>query len=72
VTIGPEGLGEWRRLSSASAITINGASVWYLYNTEFVLLGWGLEEGAVDKVDAGTYLLLHGAPDTTIMLTVKP
>jgi len=59
-------------LSSASAITINGASVWYLYNTEFVLLGWGLEEGAVGKVDVGTYLLLHGAPSTTIMLTIKP
>ena len=53
-------------------LTFDGASVWYLYNTEFALLDWGLEKGAVGKVDAGTYLLLHGAPDTTITLTVKP
>jgi CubicO group peptidase (beta-lactamase class C family) len=72
VTIGHEGLGEWRRLPAASAITFDGARVWYLYTSEFALLGWGLEEGAVCNVDAGTYLLLHGAPDTSITLTVEP
>jgi CubicO group peptidase (beta-lactamase class C family) len=72
VTIGHEGLGEWRLLPAASAITFDGARVWYLYTTEFALLRWGLEEGAVGNVDAGTYLLLHGAPDTSITLTVKP
>ncbi|HJV66666.1 MAG TPA: serine hydrolase domain-containing protein [Geomonas sp.] len=72
VTVGHEGLGEWRRLPAASAITFDGTTVWYLYNKEFALLGWGLEKGAIGKVDAGSYLLLHGAPDATITLTVSP
>jgi hypothetical protein len=71
VTIGHEGLGEWRRLPAASALTLDGTSAWYLYNTEFALLDWGLQEGAVGDVCAGTYLLLHGAPNTTITVTVK-
>ena len=72
VFIGHEGLGEWRRLPAASALTLVGASSWYLYDTEFVLLDWGLEEGAIGEVDAGAYLQLHGAPDSSIALTVKP
>lgn len=72
VTIGREGLGEWRRLPAASGMTLDGATAWYLYSSEFVLLGWGLGKGAVGKVDADTYLLLHGAPGTTITLTVEP
>jgi CubicO group peptidase (beta-lactamase class C family) len=70
VTIGHEGLGEWRRLPATSALILAGTSSWYLYNTEFVLLNWGLEEGAVGEVEAGAYLLLHGAPNTSITLTV--
>jgi CubicO group peptidase (beta-lactamase class C family) len=72
VTIGREGLGEWRRLPAAASLTLAGASAWYLYNAGFTLLGWGLESGAAGDVDAGAYLLLHGEPDTTITLTVKP
>jgi CubicO group peptidase (beta-lactamase class C family) len=72
VSIGHEGLGEWRRLPAASALTLVGASSWYLYDPEFVLLNWGLGEGAIGEVDAGAYLQLHGAPDSTITLTVKP
>lgn len=72
VTVGHEGMGEWRRLPAASATTFDGASVWYLYNAELELLGWGQGKGAVGKVDAGSYLLLHGAPETTITLTVEP
>ena len=72
VTIGHEGLGEWRRLPAASALTLAGAGAWYLYNAEFALLDRGLKEGAVGAVPGGSYLLLHGAPSTTITLTVKP
>lgn len=72
VTVDHEGLGEWRRLPAASALTIDDATIWYLYNSEFALLGWGLKEGAVAEVDAGSYLLLHGEPNTSIALTVKP
>ena len=72
VTISREGLGEWRRLPAASAMTVDGASVWYLYNAEFALLDWGLKESAVAAVAGGSYMLLHGTPRTTIALTVKP
>lgn len=72
VTVDHEGMGEWRRLPAASDVTFDGASVWYLYDTKLELLGWGQGKGAVGKVDAGTYLLLHGAPDTKIALTVEP
>ncbi len=72
VTIGHDGLGEWRRLPAASALTLAGTAAWYLYDAEFALLDRGLQEGSVDAVAGGSYLLLHGAPDTTITLTVKP
>ena len=73
VTIGPEGLGEWFRWPAASALTLTGARSWYLYNAAFGLKEWGMgEETMVGAVDDGTYLLLYGAPDTTITLTVQP
>jgi len=71
VTIGPEGLGEWRRVPG-SALTLAGVGAWYLYDAGFALLDRGLKEGAVGAVAGGSYLLLHGAPHTTITLTVKP
>jgi CubicO group peptidase (beta-lactamase class C family) len=73
VTIGPEGLGEWFHCPAASALTLTGACSWYLYNAEFGLKDWGMGgETIVAAVDDGTYLLLYGAPDTTITLTVQP
>jgi hypothetical protein len=72
VTIGHEGLGEWRWMPAASAMTLAGAASWYLYDAEFALLEWGLREGTVGAVAGGSYLLLHGAPCTTITLTVEP
>ncbi|HWT82167.1 MAG TPA: hypothetical protein VN648_25570, partial [Candidatus Methylomirabilis sp.] len=71
VTIGHEGLGEWRQLSANSALTLDGSTTWYLYSAEFTLLAWGLKEGACGAVDAGAYLLLHAAPNARISLTVK-
>ena len=72
VTIGNEGLGEWCRLPPASALTLDGASAWYLYSADFAFLDRGLKQGAVGAVVGGSYVLLHGAPGTTITLTVKP
>jgi CubicO group peptidase (beta-lactamase class C family) len=71
VTIGHEGLGEWRQLSANSALTLNGSTTWYLYSAEFTLLAWGLKDGACGAVEAGAYLLLHGAPNARISLTAK-
>jgi hypothetical protein len=73
VTIGPEGLGEWFRWPAASPLTVTGARSWYLYNAEFGLKEWGMgEETMVGTVDDGTFLLLYGAPETAIALTVQP
>jgi hypothetical protein len=73
VTIDPEGLGEWFRWPAASPLTLTGARSWYLYNAEFGLKDWGMgEETVVGAVDDGAYLLLYGAPDTAITLTVQP
>ncbi len=73
VMIGPEGLGEWFWCPAASALTLTGARSWYLYNAGFSLKKWGIgEDTIVGAVDDGTYLLLYGAPGTTITLTVQP
>jgi hypothetical protein len=37
-----------------------------------VILDRGLQEDANCAVPGGSYLLLHGAPGTTVTLTVKP
>jgi hypothetical protein len=72
VTIGTEGLGEWFRLPAFSSLTLTGAYSWYLYNVEFSLLDWGLVGKTIaGAVDDGTYLLLYGAPVTTITLLVQ-
>ena len=71
VTIGSDGLGEWFRLPAFSALTLAGAHAWYLYNAEFCLQSWGLGETIAGVLDDDTYLLLYGAPDTTIMLSVR-
>lgn len=72
VTIGPEGLGEWFRWSATSPLRVTGARSWYLYNAGFDLKDWGMgEKTVVGAVKDGTYLLLHGAPDTAIALTAQ-
>ncbi|WP_295442701.1 serine hydrolase domain-containing protein [uncultured Thiodictyon sp.] len=71
VTIGHEGLGEWRRLPAAASLTLTGSSAWYLYDPEFTLLERGLKAGAVGAVPGGSYLVMHGRPRTTLTLTVN-
>ena len=71
VTIGTEGLGEWRRLPAAASLTLTGVSAWYLYNPEFTLLERGLQEGVVGAVPGGSYLLMYGRPSATLTLTVN-
>jgi CubicO group peptidase (beta-lactamase class C family) len=70
IRIGSEGLGEWRRLPASSALTVSGASIWRLYDAEFSLSAWGLEEGEAGAVPAGAYLYVHGTPGSTIKVAV--
>lgn len=66
ITIGSEGLGEWRQVSVNSALTISGARIWRLHNAEFSLLAWGLEQGEADQAPEGAFLYVHGPPGSTI------
>jgi hypothetical protein len=66
ITIGSEGLGEWRQVPASLALTVSGARIWRLYNAGFSLLAWGLEEGEVGEVPAGAYLYVHSTPGSTI------
>jgi len=73
VTIDSEGLGQWFRWPAASPLTLTGARSWYLYNAKFDLKCWGTaEKTIVGAVADGAYLLLYGAPDKTIVLTMQP
>lgn len=66
ITMGSEGLGEWRRLPASLALTLSGARIWRLYDAELSLSAWGLGEGKVSEVPAGAYLYVHGTPGATI------
>jgi len=70
ITIGSEGLGEWRQLPASLALTVCGARIWRLYDAEFSLSAWGLEEGEVGEVPAGAYLYVHGPRGSTIKVAV--
>jgi hypothetical protein len=70
ITIGSEGLGEWRQLPASLALTVSGARIWRLYDAEFSLSAWGLEEAEVGEVPAGAYLYVHGTPGSTIKVAV--
>ncbi|HSP98958.1 MAG TPA: serine hydrolase domain-containing protein, partial [Candidatus Dormibacteraeota bacterium] len=70
ITIGSEGLGEWRQLPASLHLTVSGARIWRLYDAEFSLSAWGLEEGEVGQVPAGAYLYMHGTPGPTIKVAL--
>ena len=74
IAIDAEGLGEWSKLSVASALTITGANAWYLYDDQFNLLACmikALNFGALpDQAPAGAYLVVHGPPNSVIRVTL--
>jgi CubicO group peptidase (beta-lactamase class C family) len=72
VTMNRDGFGEWRRLPTTSSLTLSGTGIWYVFNAEYLLLDWGMKEGAIGAVADGSYLLVHSAPGTTITVTIEP
>jgi hypothetical protein len=44
--IGPEGLGEWRRITSPGTVGVTGATLWKLYGQDFSLLASGEGPGS--------------------------
>lgn len=69
VTVGPEGLAQWRRMPIAGTVTIAGASAWKLYDAGLALLATGSGNGTA-TTPAGALLLLYGEPGREITVTV--
>ena len=73
LTMGVEGLAEWRQLPVTGArASIAGATAWKLYDAELKLLASGNGDGNTGANPTGAYLLLHAAPDGVIRVTVIP
>ncbi|MCB1770584.1 MAG: beta-lactamase family protein [Candidatus Competibacteraceae bacterium] len=68
VSIGDEGLAEWRKIPAPGSITITGVQAWKLYDADLKLLAAGVGDGNASTPSAGAYLLLYGAPNATITL----
>ena len=71
VPIGAEGLAEWRKLPVTGArVTLSGTSAWKLYDADLALLASGKGDGNTGANPSGGYLLLYGAPDGVIRVSV--
>lgn len=68
ITIGAEGLAEWRKLPAPGSVAILGSRAWKLYDANLKLLAAGAGDSNASTVLAGAYLLLYGAPHTVITL----
>jgi len=60
VTIGAEGHVEWRRVLSASRLTISGQGNWKLYDEKLSLLDSGAGATATTEAPAGAFLAVFG------------
>ena len=69
-TIGSEGFAEWRKLPVGGTVAITGASAWKLYDADLKLLASGTGNGSANTASADAYLMVYGAPDAAITLTL--
>jgi hypothetical protein len=70
VTIGSEGLAEWRKLPVKGSVSISGASAWRLYGAELEQMAAGKGTGSTVLPGSGTaaYLMLSAPSGTRITL----
>ncbi|MDD5333766.1 MAG: serine hydrolase [Rhodoferax sp.] len=73
VAIGPEGFAEWRQLPATGWLTLSGSLAWRLYDQDFapVTSGSGNGASALPGHGAGAYLLLYGAANSSIDVTLS-
>lgn len=73
VTIGSEGLAEWRKLPVKGSVSISGASAWRLYGAELEQMAAGKGTGSAVLPGFGTaaYLMLSAPSGTRITLDFK-
>ncbi len=74
VTVGLEGYAEWRILPSSGSVSIRNAAAWRLYDSDFQKTASGVGDGGATLPGSGSaaYLLLFGAPGSTIDLDLVP
>lgn len=72
VTIGSEGFAEWRKLPASGSISINNATAWRLYGSDFNQKASGKGNGSAVLPGSGeaAYLMLFGVPGATINLNL--
>ena len=71
VTIGAEGLVEWRRVSASSKVTISGQSDWKLFDRDLSMIDSGGAATATKQVPAGAYLAVFGPAGSTADAVVE-
>ena len=71
VTIGAEGLVEWRKVPSASKITISGQSDWRLFDRDASMIDSGGSATATKQVPAGAYLAVFGPAGSAATVVVE-
>lgn len=71
VAIGSEGHAEWIGLPVSGAVSINGATVWKLFDGDFQQIAFGRGSGSVAFSGTGNkYLMLFGAKEAKITLNL--
>ncbi|MEW6548779.1 MAG: serine hydrolase domain-containing protein [Spirochaetota bacterium] len=77
IPIGPEGLGEWLRISvtevPGAVLSIQGAKLWRLYSPDFSLAADGMTDGeaALEGESGDFWLVAYGEPGSKISLFLK-
>ena len=71
VTIGAEGLVEWRKVPAASRVTISGQNDWKLFDRDLSMIDSGGTATATKQAPAGAYLAVFGPAGTTATVVVK-
>ncbi len=71
VTIGAEGLVEWRMVPSASKITISGQSDWKLFDRDLKLIDSGGSATTTKQAPAVAYLAVFGPAGRTATVVVE-
>lgn len=70
VTIGAEGLVEWRK-TPAAIVTLSGQSDWKLFDKELSIIDSGGSATTAVEAPAGSYLAIFGPPGRTATVVAK-
>ena len=72
VAVGPEGYAEWRTVTAAVQVDIDGGTLWRLYDGDMNVLDSGTTFPAEVAASAGAYLCLFAPAGAEVGVTVTP